>query len=92
MGTIEIVLVTLIVAGAACYAAWSLLPGSVRARGLTAFVRLLDSGTPLPAALRARLRHAAVTRASRASGCGHCSAHPRAPLKSRHEGRLRRTR
>jgi hypothetical protein len=92
MGILETVLVTVIVAGAACYAAWSLAPGTVRMRGLTALVRLLDSGVPLPAALRARLRNTALTRASRASGCDRCGAHPRAALKSRHDRRLRRMR
>jgi alkylhydroperoxidase family enzyme len=92
MGAIETVLVTMIVAGAAVYAAWSLLPASVRLRGLAAFVKLLDSGVPLPRTMRERLRHAAVTRASRTSGCGQCGGQPRRPLKSRQDGRLRRTR
>jgi len=92
MGVIETVLVTVLVAGAAIYATWSLLPVSVRLRGLAAFVRLLDSGVPLPRAVRERLRHAAVTRASRVSGCGQCAGHPGTPLKPRHDGRLRRPR
>jgi hypothetical protein len=92
MDVLETVLVIAIVAAAACYATWSLLPGAVRVRGLSAFVRLLDSDVPLPAILRERLRNVALSRASRGSGCGHCSGHPRAPLKSRHHARLRRTR
>ena len=92
MGIIETVLVTAIVAGAMFYAAWSLLPASLRLRGLTVFLRLLDSGLPLPAGLRERLRRSAVTRASRVPGCGQCSANPRAPLASAPGARRRRRR
>ena len=92
MGIIETVLVTAIVASAAVYAIWSLLPASLRVRGLTRVLRLLDSGLPLPAGLRERLRRAAVARAARVSGCGHCSANPNAPLASGTGARRRRGR
>jgi len=90
MGVIETVLVSAIVASAAIYAAWSLLPVSWRLRGLTVLLRVLDSGLPLPAGLRERLRRAAVARASRVSGCGQCSANRSAPLASAPGARRRR--
>jgi hypothetical protein len=92
MGIIEIVLVSAIVASAAIYAIGSLLPVSVRLRGLTLLLRVLDSGLPLPAGLRERLRRAAAARAARASGCGQCSANRSAPLASAPGARRRRVR
>jgi hypothetical protein len=93
MGILETVLVIAIVAAAALYAAGSLLPASLRLRGLAALLRVLDSGLPLPAALRERLRRAAVTRAARvAPGCGQCSANRSAPLAPEPDARRRRIR
>ena len=92
MGIIETVLVSAIVASATLYAVWSLLPVSVRLRGLTVLLRVLDSGLPLPAGLRERLRRAAAARASRVSGCGQCSANRSAPLSSASGARRRRGR
>ena len=92
MGIIETVLVSAIVAGATIYAVWSLLPVSVRLRGLTVLLRVLDSGLPLPAGLRERLRRAAVARAARVSGCGQCSANRSAPRASAPGARRRRIR
>jgi len=93
MGIIETVLVTAIVASATLYAVWFLLPASLRLRGLTSLLRVLDSGLPMPAALRERLRRAAVARVSRAAaGCGQCSANRSAPLASAPDARRRRVR
>jgi hypothetical protein len=79
MGIIELLLVTLIVAGAAIYATWSLAPASVRLRCLEGFIRRLDAGLPLPRSLSERLRRAAVTRAARVPGCGQCGGNSRTP-------------
>jgi hypothetical protein len=70
----EALVVIVIVAAATLYAAWSLSPGTIRARGSAAVLRLLESSSiPLPSALRAWLFRVLTAQVTRASGCGHCA-------------------
>jgi len=61
--------VALVVAGSAMYAAWTLLPSSLRRVLAVAALKL-----PLPAAIAARMR-AVATRAS-SCGCSGCDRNP----------------
>jgi type II secretory pathway pseudopilin PulG len=70
----ETLVVVLIVASAAVYAAWSLSPSTTRMRSASALLRALErSRLPLPSAIRAWLQRVLTAQLTRSSGCGKCS-------------------
>jgi len=74
MALIEGIVVALIVAAACVYAAWVLMPYSLRSRAAITAGRWAASDKPLPHAVRRALQGFAERQQRRSPGCGSCKS------------------
>ena len=79
MVALETLVVALIVAFAAVYAAWILLPQGLRMRAGIAAGRWAAVAAPMPGFVRAALRRFADSQSRRSSGCAGCSSNKARP-------------